>query len=330
MVVRIISGKNIQGLLYYNEHKVSNGKAALILGNGFAKEVDKMTFKQKHERFEHLISLRPRVKTNAMHISLNFDPAEKPDDYLMQHIAISYMKKIGFDEQPYLVYRHTDAAHAHVHIVTALIRPNGQRMDIHNIGKLRSEPARKAIEREFDLIPASRKRASIRLPIVAPVRSKYGQIATKKGISRVVRAVMDTYQYSSLAELNAILRTFNVQADRGQPGSIMHEKGGLLYTILDANGSPIGVPIKASAISGKPTLKVLEKQFEKHEQSRKPAKKTSSGGSILAFKKLEREDHFLGCRSKLETLAIKWLRNIQHQIQLHKIPIIVSFTFKST
>lgn len=265
MVAKIISGKNIRGILHYNENKVDQGSATLILANGFAGEVSTMTVKQKYERFEHLLWMKPSVKTNALHISLNFDPAEKLNDRTLQQIALSYMEKIGFGDQPYLAYRHTDAAHAHVHIATTTINAQGERMDIHNIGKKRSEPARKAIEREFGLVPAGGRRQN---PEIRPLRvseMNYGKTPTKQGITRIVGAVLHSYQFSSLAELNAILRQFNVFADRGQAGSAMYERKGLQYSALDDTGKPVGVPIKASALSGKPTLKALEKRFEKNK-----------------------------------------------------------------
>jgi hypothetical protein len=52
-------------------------------------------------------------------------------------------------------------------------------------------------------------------------------------------------------------------ADRGKEGMIMHSKNGLLYSMLDAKGNKIGVPIKASAFLCKPTLKNLEEHFQR-------------------------------------------------------------------
>lgn len=266
MVTKIVSGKNIRGILRYNEDKVQKGEATLILANGFAGEASSMSAKQKYERFEHLLCMRPSVKTNALHISLNFHPSERLTSGMLQQIALTYMQKIGFDDQPYLVYRHTDAAHAHVHIATTIINVRGERIDTHNMGKNRSEVARRAIEKEFGLVPADGGQKK-RVAEIHPLRLSemhYGKTPTKQGIARIVSTVMQSYKFSSLAEFNAILRQFNVLADRGQPGTAMHERKGLQYSLLDDAGKPLGVPIKASALSGKPTLKALEKRFEKN------------------------------------------------------------------
>jgi hypothetical protein len=88
----------------------------------------------------------------------------------------------------------------------------------------------------------------------------------------VVRMVVQNYKYTSLAELNAVLEQYNVTADRGKEGTKMFEKKGMMYCILDAKGNKIGIPIKASAIYGKPTLSFLEKQFCLNEALREPHK----------------------------------------------------------
>ena len=59
-------------------------------------------------------------------------------------------------------------------------------------------------------------------------------------------AVLSTYKYMSLPELNAVLKQYNVKADRGSEESRIYQTGGLVYRVIDAGGDPIGVPIKAS------------------------------------------------------------------------------------
>jgi hypothetical protein len=46
------------------------------------------------------------------------------------------MQGIGLGQQPYVVIRHRDTPHAHVHIVTTDIRPDGTKIDLW-VGRLR-------------------------------------------------------------------------------------------------------------------------------------------------------------------------------------------------
>lgn len=274
MVAKIVIGKSIRGILHYNEQKVAKGEATLILSSGFAGDIEKMSFHNKVQRFNHLTVLKPSVKTNALHITLNFDASEKIDNTKMQQIAIVYMERIGFGEQPFLAYRHNDVAHQHVHIATTSIQRNGIPINLHNIGRTISEPVRKEIEREFNLVVAESRKYNPE-PGIKPADPKqihYGHIPTKRALSNVITAVTNSYKFTSLAELNAVLKQFNVTADRGQEDTEMYQKKGLIYSLLDMQGNKVGVPIKASAFYSKPTLRNLEKKFEKNEEKRKPFK----------------------------------------------------------
>jgi hypothetical protein len=272
MVARIKSSKSIRGLLNYNENKVTAGQAQLIMASLFGTEVEKLKFSDKLNRLQYLTELNDRVKTNSVHIMLNFDVSEKPDMLTMQQIATAYMDKIGFGDQPYLVYKHDDAAHAHIHIVTTNIETDGNRISLHNIGKTLSEPARKELEVEFGLVKADSKAIdkANRIKPISPEKAVYGKTPTKRAITNVVSAVVSQYKSTSLPEFNAVLKQFNVVADRGKEDTLMYEKKGLIYSILDERGNKIGIPFKASSLNDKPTLKNLEARFAQNEEKRKP------------------------------------------------------------
>jgi len=275
MVAKIVSGKNMRGALNYNEQKVAQGKAECILANLFQRDLPRLTFRDKLERFNKLHERNRRSKTNTLHISLNFDRTDKLNVKDLQDIAIAYMDKIGFGEQPFLVYEHRDAAHPHIHILTTLIQRDGKRIPIHNLGKNQSEEARKAIERDFQLVEAS-SRSKAEADYIRPVDIEkviYGKSETRRSITSVVRAVTKSYRYTSLSELNAVLGLYNVRAVRGNEDSQMYLKRGLLYSIVDSKGNSVGVPVKASAIYGKPTRAFLEMQYKLNEVLRSPHRK---------------------------------------------------------
>jgi hypothetical protein len=275
MVVRIKSGKSIKGVLNYNEQKVRQGKADLILASGFSCEVENLGFSEKLQRFEKLIRRNERIKNNVMHISLNFPPGERLDLETVQKIASDYMDRIGFGRQPYLVYQHDDSAHPHVHIITTPILNSRKAIYIHNLVQRKSEPARKALEIEYGLIQAETRKKTqpfVRQPADLEAVN-YGKAETKLAISNIVREVTTNYKFTSLDELNAILLQFNVTGYRGAVGSRQYLNRGLTYSIIDHEGKKIGVPIKASSIYTSPTLKNLEKKFDRNRIKKVPYKK---------------------------------------------------------
>ncbi|MFT3932800.1 MAG: relaxase/mobilization nuclease domain-containing protein [Chitinophagaceae bacterium] len=150
------------------------------------------------------------------------------------------------------VYRHYDSGHPHIHIVSTNIQRDGKRISMHNMGRNQSEKARKEIEIEFGLVKAESEKLAEGIQLI-PVNAQkviYGKAATKQAISNVLLQVIDKYKYSSLAELNAILKLYNVVAISGDKGSVkFQQKGltnyGLSYRVLDENGNAIGAPIKA-------------------------------------------------------------------------------------
>ncbi|MFC0773464.1 relaxase/mobilization nuclease domain-containing protein [Terrimonas alba] len=274
MVAKITIPGSIQRALNYNEQKSKEGVADCIYAHNFLKEAEQLNFYEKLKRFESLMALNKRAATNTIHISLNFGLNEKIGREKLVEIATVYMEKIGFGAQPYLVYQHHDAGHPHVHIVSTNIQKDGKRISLHNLGKNESTKARKEIEIAYKLVRAEQQADQNKeINPVNVERVKYGKSPTKRAITNVLDAVLPTYKYASLAELNAVLKLYNVMADRGCEQGIIFQKRGLLYRVLDEKGNKIGVPIKASSIYSKPTLAFLESKFTENEIAKQECRK---------------------------------------------------------
>lgn len=299
MVAVIKAGHSMHRIFNYNENKVKEGVAECIGAENFPLNADEMSLKIKLGYLLKRTELNENVKRNSVHISLNFDPSEAhlSKEKLMQ-IATVYMQKLGFGDQPYLVYQHHDAGHPHIHVVTTNIQSDGKRIDLHHLGIRKSEPARKEIEKMFGLVVADEhaRREAFRLKPVDIKKVQYGRTETKRAITNVLDAVLDKYKYTSLPELNAVLKQYNIMADRGSEESRIFQGGGLVYRILDENGKPIGVPIKASDFYSKPTLKFLEEKYSSNDAKRQPFK---------ARVKTEIDRLFVGKTPTLDELVVQ-------------------------
>lgn len=274
MVTIIKTSHSIRSILNYNENKVKTGVAECIGAGNYPVDVDKMNDAMKLYRFTKRLELNENAKRNSVHISLNFDPSENHSKEKLMAITDTYMEKIGFGKQPYLVYQHYDAGHPHVHVVSVNIEKDGKRIDLHHLGIRKSEPARKEIEELFGLVKAEgrKKKEKFNLQPISMGKVHYGRSESKKALTNVLNKVLNEYKYSSLPELNAVLKQYNVLADRGSENSKIFLANGLVYRILDEQGKPIGVPIKASDFYFKPTLKFLEERFKENEIRRIPDK----------------------------------------------------------
>jgi hypothetical protein len=285
MVARITTPNSIQHALNYNEQKIKKGQAELLYAANYLKDADQLNFYDKLRRFTDLISLNERAKTNTLHISLNFHNSDMLSKEKITEIAVEYMDKIGFAEQPYLVYQHHDSGHTHLHIVTTNIQSNGKRIDTFNIGRNQSEKARKELEQKYKLVQAMGRKISEDEIKPSVYKLTYGKSETKRAILNVLAHVLNTYKYSSLAELNAVLKLYNVAADRGSENSRIYKNNGLVYRILDEKGNRIGVPIKASLIYNKPGLKFLEQKFQQNESAKQNHKQCVKNAIDFAFMK---------------------------------------------
>lgn len=297
MVAVIKVGHSMHRIFNYNENKAKEGVAECIGAENFPLNADEMSLKIKLGYLLKRTELNKNVQRNSVHISLNFDPSEAHlgKEKLME-IASVYMQKLGFGEQPYLVYQHYDSGHPHIHIVTTNIQQDGKRIDLHHLGIRKSEPARKEIEKMFGLVVADAhaRRGAFKLKPVDVKTVQYGRTETKRAITNVLDAVLLNYKYTSLPELNAALKQYNIMADRGGEESRIFKSGGLVYRILDENGKPIGVPIKASDFYNKPTLKFLEGRYNSNDALRQPFK---------ARIKTEIDRLFIGKRATIDDLV---------------------------
>ncbi|WP_333624299.1 relaxase/mobilization nuclease domain-containing protein [Sphingobacterium siyangense] len=261
MVARIKFSASIRKPFHYNMQKLKEGNAKCL-----AAENIPMCTAENAElaiRFlEKQVGLLPDLKAKSVHISLNFSPDEQLSDDQMSLIAREYIEGIGFGQQPYLVYRHHDSGHPHCHIVTTNIRLDKSYISLHQIGKNVSEPVRKELETKYGLVRAEeQKKDQLRLKPITAEKVIYGKLDTKRAIGNILAEVIPNYKFTSLGELNAVLKLYNVLAEWGQEGSRINKNGGLLYRIINTKGQPVGVPIKASLFADKPTLNNLAKRF---------------------------------------------------------------------
>src|SRR5215210_4277783 len=224
MVAVIHTSNSLRNALNYNEQKVKEGAAICLAAVNYPKDVDELTFYQKLNRLQNQADLNIKTKVNSVHISLNFDPSEKISEEKLKEISDTYLQKIGFANQPYLLYQHHDAGHPHVHIVTTNIKADGKRIELHNLGKIQSEKARKEIENDYGLVKAENmKTRPYELKPAYTQKVHYGRGESRRAIANVLDGVLNTYKYTSIAELNAVLKQYNVVADRGSEGSRVYQ-----------------------------------------------------------------------------------------------------------
>jgi Relaxase/Mobilisation nuclease domain len=271
MVSIVESSRDTRSTLLYNEEKLEQNKAIFLGAFNYWQEDAQLTTDTKLQRLRDLTVLNERSQAKTIHFSLNFHPDEQLEDRKMRQIAREFLQKIDFGDQPALIYRHIDAGHPHAHIVTVNIRPDGSRIDNDKRSPENLREVCAELERRHSLMPAAVHHAMNhwREEQQYAQRLEYGKTPTKTGIETVLAHVLYKYNYTTLEELNAVLKLYHVQADRGSEYGQMYQSRGLYYRMIDENGVKVGAPIKASSLKNKPTLDHLEDRYLANRLTRK-------------------------------------------------------------
>ena len=175
------------------------------------------------------------------------------------------MQKWKFYDQPWLAYIHLDSAHPHMHVVTSIVQKDGSRRPLEPRDLHRAKELTKQLEKEWSLVPSIRWKQSQEPPIGPAQKIIYGQVPVYQAMRNVFNKVINHYRYTSIEELNAVLRLYNIEAYTGRPGSTLNTHRGLLYRVLNEDGRAVGSTIKAANFDSKPTLKNLEKRFVENQ-----------------------------------------------------------------
>lgn len=275
---------NCNLVIDYHEKKVNAGVAEFLFAYNFLKDADRLEITDKKSRFQRLHALNRITSRNTLQVILGFPPEEQLSKARLIEIAADYMGRIGFGEQPYLVYQHRDAGSPHLHILTTIIRQDGSRIKHHNIGKLQSAPACKAINIKYRLMAKQAGKATETNQTEPVQKLQYGKMETYKSIKLVLNHVWRNYHFTSFDELNAVLRLYNMRAYTGRPGGRIHKNKGLVYQMLNEQGRAVGGRVKASDMDFKAGLSALSQKYKEnrlHQEKGRQRIKNSLNLSVL-------------------------------------------------
>lgn len=261
MVAKIGRGKSLFGALSYNMDKVKNNTATVLAGQKIIESPDgTFTIPQISNSFQAYLAANRKTEKPVVHISLNPDPGDKVSDYDYKRLAKEYMEKMGYGQQPFIVFKHNDIERTHIHIVTVCVDEEGRKIS-DAFEKRRSMAACRELERHYNLKTAMDKKQNRTEPIFKPINYKTGDI--KSQMAAVIRYLPKYYQYTTLGTYNALLSLFNITAEevKGQyNGTARH---GLVYFALNEKGEKTSNPFKASLFGKSAGYEQMQPHFNK-------------------------------------------------------------------
>lgn len=265
MIAKIGRGTNIYGALLYNNTKVLHNNGEIIHLHNMRETSDgNYTTTQLLSSFVPYLVANKKTEKTALHISLNPDPKDILSDEDFIKIADEYMQKLGYGEQPYVVFKHTDIARTHIHIVSTTVDRHGSKIP-DSFEKKRSMEICRELESKYNLVSATEKQDSTEELKFNPV--DYTNANVKNQIAAVVRYLPDYYQFQTLGSYNALLSLFNITAEHIKKEYRGELKEGLVYFALDNKGNKASNPFKSSLFGKKAGLKELQSHFQKSKEN---------------------------------------------------------------
>jgi len=259
MIAKIGRSSNLFGTLSYNNSKIEQDKGEILWTNKIIETANgKYSVAQLAKSFEPYLLANRKTEKHTLHISLNPDPKDKVSDEQYQVMAQLYMNEMGYGDQPFVVFKHTDIDRSHIHIVSVAVDEHGKKIS-DTFEKIRSMKICRELEKKFGLISAVEKQHPQDQKIFQPVNYKDGN--TKSQIASVIRHLPCYYQFQSLGEYNALLSLFNITAEKIEGELHGQLKRGLLYFPLDDQGKKTGNPFKSSLFGKSAGIDALQKHF---------------------------------------------------------------------
>ncbi|ASV29699.1 relaxase/mobilization nuclease domain-containing protein [Maribacter cobaltidurans] len=260
MIAKIIYGETCTGTLNYIFGK--EGMRILGYGNTFSQSISPRFF----GNVLHFQGQRNATKNRYAHISLNLPHGEHLDNRTFYRISKEYMENMGFGEQPYVVVRHNDTKHEHVHIVTTIVKEDGKVLPIFNSHK-RSMATRQYLEKKYGLSQAPTTKQKSQLPIYRLPEKQFGMDAekgTKFYLQDVLNSINQKYKVRSFEELARLIKPYHIEIRQ-----IKSESGriGVAYGLNNQKGYQTRF-INGSAVHRGLSGPKLQKVFDAHSKSK--------------------------------------------------------------
>ena len=243
MVAKINIGRSLYGALAYNGEKINEAKGRLLTTNRIYDDgTGTVNIAKVMEDFQSFMPPVIRTKNPVLHISLNPHPDDVVTDTELQDIAREYLERMGYGNQPYIIFKHEDIDRHLLHIVTINVDERGKRINQDYLFR-RSERIRKELEQKYGLHPAERKNSRLENPL-RKVDVSAGDV--KKQVGNIVKALNRQYRFQTMGEYRALLSLYNITVEEARGNVRGREYNGLVYSATDDAGNKVGNPFKSS------------------------------------------------------------------------------------
>lgn len=263
MVAEITAPDSLKNVLGYNFGKVNSGTASVILSSGLSVNEDGETdLLRALTDMQNRIPSGIRTKKTVFHCSINPHPDDLLSVQQLRDIAEEYMERMGYGNQPYIVFKHNDIAREHIHVVSLRVDSFGKKLP-HAFEGRRSKKITDDLELKYGLIPSGNRKnrkEDATLKELKPAELNSGNV--QKQITDIVRMLLKRYAFQSPAEMNLLLARYNITVEEVRKEYKGKQYDGLVYAITDRDGNKLMSPVHASKIGRGTGFAAVARHFE--------------------------------------------------------------------
>lgn len=272
MVAKISHGASLYGALAYNYRKVMEGTAEILSGNRMI--TDRLGQPSEDMRltllsFENYLLANRNTEKPVLHIALSPAPEDRLTDTQLEELAARYMERMGYGNQPYIVYKHGDTHNTHIHIVSVCVDGDGRKIS-DSYEHRRSMTACRELETDFGLRNgADMEERNLRAEL-KKVDVSVGDV--RHQIGNTLKAVLESYRFRTFGEYSALLSTLNIKTRQVKGEYKGKPYTGIVYSGTDDRGRVVSPPFKSSRFGKRFGGEWLEKRMLAHTKDFKDGK----------------------------------------------------------
>ncbi len=228
MIARVLYRENIHGVLNYVFGK---DKSTLLGFQNTYSDTD--TDREFFASVLYHLGNRHDSEKRYVHMTINLPRGERFGDRDFFEMSKEYMQHMGYGEQPYVVVRHHDTKHEHVHIVSTTIKEDGSQVNLSNDFR-RNMATQRHLENEYGLSPSPETKQEKDLPMYQiPQFKKEDVNGIRFYIQDILNNTLQKYNVRSFGELAERVRPYHIIV---KPIHIRNGRIGVSYGISIENG----------------------------------------------------------------------------------------------
>ena len=248
MIAKIMKGSGFKGVINY----ILDPRKGTELIDSSGVRTDRIS--HIVQSFIDQTELNPRVSKVVEHISLSFSAQDssKLSNEWMAQIAREYMEKLGIKDTQYIIGRHFDKEHPHVHIAFNRIDNNGKTISDRN-DRFKSEKICKELTAKYGLYFTNGKEKVKEYRLKEPDKTKY---EIYQALKTEIARCKDWKNLLAHLKKQDIDARFKYKGNSQEVQGIIFEKNGYHF-----NGSKVNRSFSYSKIDF-----ALQQNNKEHEQ----------------------------------------------------------------